>query len=194
MLSNRIAPLAGRMKSIGIGAAVVVSVITLGAGIGEAYSSKLEDELEIAKLSLCYARGTDAIGAGKLQLGKKTYEDCFTSDAHLALWNPGTPFNGPPDYQTNDTDDWAEYAQDVFQGAGYVATQHLVSNIEVDVKGNTATMKTYLLATHVLPDGTYDVANGTYEDVVVRQWGKWQIKNRTLKLITFTNAGTPTTP
>lgn len=36
------------------------------------------------------------------------------------------------------------------------------------------------------------MANGTYEDAVVRVNGVWKIKTRTLNLITFLNLGTPT--
>ncbi|MDI3281892.1 nuclear transport factor 2 family protein [Polyangium sp. 15x6] len=150
-------------------------------------------ELEIAKLPVCYALGTDAIGRGNLQGGKNTYATCFTSDAELAVYFPGTPTNGPPSSTATGTDDWADFVDGVFTSSGYTSTQHLMGSISIDViDDDDATMTSYLHATHVLADGTIDVANGTYEDEVVRVNGAWKIKKRTLKLITFLNLGTPT--
>lgn len=172
-----------------VGAALLVST----AGLVDASSpgSQREAEAEIAKLPLCYARGTDAIGAGDVAAGKAIYAPCFTPNAELAVYFPGTPFDGAPSFVTTGGDSWADFVSGVFTANGYSATQHLMGNIDVDVSGNHATMTSYLHATHVLPNGTIDVANGTYEDEVIRQGGKWRISRRTLKLITFLNLGTP---
>lgn len=177
------------LATVGAAAAMV-----LGAGYVDA--SPLgwlhDDEAEIAKLPVCYALGTDAIGRGDVAQGKAIYSRCFTSDAVLSLYAVGAPLSGPPTFTTVGTSSWADFADDSFTGSGYVATQHLMGSIDVHVNGHTATMTSYLHATHVLPDGTIDVANGTYEDEVVRHNGVWKIKTRTLKLITFLNLGTPT--
>ena len=170
------------------------AALMLSAGYVNATSSNWahDDEAEIAKLPLCYARATDTIGRGNVALGKLIYASCFTPNAKLAVYNPGTPFNGPPTFSTVGTDDWADFAKATFDASGYVATQHLNGNIEVRVvNSNYATVSTYLHATHVLPDGTIDVANGTYEDEVIRVNGKWKIKTRTLKIIDFPHLGDP---
>ncbi|HRI69028.1 MAG TPA: nuclear transport factor 2 family protein [Polyangium sp.] len=149
-------------------------------------------EAQIAKLTSCYAHGTDAIGRGDLQLGKDIYEPCFTADAELEVYFPGTPLNGPPSFETVGTESWANFVASVFSANGYSATQHMMGTVDVNLTdGAHATMTSYLHATHVLSDGTIDVANGAYEDEVVRQNGTWKIKRRTLKLITFLNLGTP---
>jgi hypothetical protein len=167
-------------------------LILLGAGWSNASNnSNLENEAEIGKLSLCYARGTDAIGRGDLAGGKAIYQGCFTSDAELAVYFPGADPDGPPDFVTTGTESWADFVQSVFSANGYTSTQHLMGNIEVDTHGNKGTMTSYLHATHVVNNGTIDVANGTYTDEVVRKHGDWKIKRRTLKLITFINLGTP---
>ncbi len=152
-----------------------------------------DDEAEIAKLPVCYARGTDAIGRGNVAQGKAIYSSCFTSNAVLSLYAVGAPLNGPPTFTTVGVNSWANFANDSFTGSGYVATQHLMGSIDVhvDPSGVHGTMTSYLHATHVLPDGTIDVANGTYEDEVVRQNGVWKIKTRTLKLIDYLNLGSP---
>lgn len=174
-------------------AAAAALLVLGGAGLSQASSGSwgAEQQLELQQLTYCYARGTDAIGRGDVAAGKSIYQGCFTGDAELAVYFPGTDVNGPPDYVTTGTDSWADFVSAVFTGNGYTATQHLMGNVQVDVHGNGGTMTSYLHATHVVADGTIDVANGTYEDEVVRQQGNWKIKRRTLKLITFLNLGTP---
>lgn len=166
--------------------------VILGAGYVNAspHGVRLADEAEIAKLPVCYALGTDAIGRGDLAEGKAIYAPCFTSDAVLSVYFPGTPVSGPPSFRTVGVNSWGDFVADTFTANGYSATQHLIGSIDIHVDGNHATMTSYLHATHVLADGTIDVANGTYEDEVVRRNGDWKIKSRTLKLITFLNLGT----
>jgi SnoaL-like domain len=177
-----------------IAAVAAATSMMLGARPVDATSTNFfhDDEAEIAKLPVCYARGTDAIGRGNLAQGKAIYSTCFTSNAVLSLYAVGAPTNGAPTY-TSGVNAWANFARDTFTGSGYVATQHLMANIDVHVDDNGVhgTVTSYLHATHVLPDGTIDVANGTYEDEVIRQNGTWKIKNRTLKLIDFLNVGNP---
>ncbi|MCP6758556.1 MAG: nuclear transport factor 2 family protein [Fischerella sp. CENA71] len=89
------------------------------------------------------------------------------------------------------TDPWADFVYSVFQGNGYMATQHLIGTVNIQVQGNNATMSSYLHTTHKRSETSIDVANGTYEDEVVRQNGCWKISRRTLKLITFLNLASP---
>jgi hypothetical protein len=185
----------GRRAQVALLATVAAaSALTLGSSYVDA--SPLgwlhDDEAEIAKLPVCYALATDAIGRGDTAGGKAIYAPCFTNNAVLAVYFPDSPFSGPPSYTTVGTDSWGDFVEDTFAASGYTVTQHLIGSIDVHVNGNKATMTSYLHATHVLPDGTIDVANGTYEDEVVRKNGTWKIKTRTLKLITFLNLGTPT--
>jgi len=145
--------------------------------------SRVEAEVKIAKLTNCYAVGIDAIGQSNVPAGLDIWDDCFTSDATFAVWFAGSNFNGPPDYTTVGTTSWGNFANSFFRNAGYVATQHLMGTIVVDVDGPTANMSSYLQASHFLADGSVDIAKGTYEDEVVRENGRWKIKRRTLKLI-----------
>ena len=181
----------------------IALLVTAGAvatvmGAGRVNASTLnwfhDDEAEIAKLTVCYSLGTDAIGRGNLPEGKAIYKPCFTHNAVFSVYYPDTPLSGPPAYSTSGTSSWGDYVLDAFTANGYTATQHLMGsiNIHVDDDGDHGTMTSYLHATHVLSDGTIDVANGTYEDEVVRRNGVWKIKTRTLKLIDFLNLGTPT--
>ncbi len=152
---------------------------------------RLKDREEIEELTYCYAEATDAIGSGQLEVGRALYQKCFTPDAVLEAYFPTDDPNGPPGL-TSGPSEWADVANNVFVTAGYVATQHLNSNVRINIQGNTATMRTYLNATHVLdPEAAIDLANGTYEDIVVRTPKGWKIKKRTLRLITFLRLESP---
>ncbi|WP_322677895.1 nuclear transport factor 2 family protein [Nostoc sp. DedQUE03] len=166
----------------------VTLVLFVGGRFDLASATQPNAELEIQKLTSCYALGTDAIGRGNLQEGKNIYRDCFTQDAVLtAIFPDGAT-------QTNyGTDSWADFVYSVFQGNGYTATQHLMGTINISVQNNQATMTSYLHATHKRSETSIDVANGTYEDQVVNRNGRWKIRNRTLKLIDFLNLSSPTT-
>ncbi|MDC0740487.1 nuclear transport factor 2 family protein [Polyangium mundeleinium] len=185
----------GRRAKVALTVAGAAAAVALFAGFITPTPNgwKLAAELEIAKLPVCYALGTDAIGRGDLQAGKNIYAPCFKSDTELAVYFPGTPFTGPPSSTAVGANAWADFVEGVFTTSGYTSTQHLIGSIDINViDEDEATMTSYLHATHVLPDGTIDVANGTYEDEVIRVNGAWKIKRRTLKLITFLNLGTPT--
>ncbi|MBD2300788.1 nuclear transport factor 2 family protein [Nostoc sp. FACHB-87] len=166
-----------------------VMVIFVGGKFDVASASQPNAESEIESLSVCYALGTDAIGRGDLPEGKKIYQKCFTSDAEITAIFPDD--TSVTKYGTNA---WADFVYSVFQGNGYTATQHLLGTFDIDVKNNTATMSSYLHATHKLSDTSIDVANGTYVDTVVNKNGKWQIKKRVLTLIDFLNLSSPGSP
>ncbi|QLE50764.1 nuclear transport factor 2 family protein [Nostoc sp. C057] len=165
----------------------VILVLFIGGRFELASATQPNAELEIQKLTSCYALGTDAIGRGNLLEGKNIYRDCFTQDAVLtAVFPDGTT-------QTNyGTDAWADFVYSVFQGNGYTATQHLMGTINISIENNKAVMTSYLHATHKRSETSIDVANGTYEDQVVNINGRWKIRKRTLKLIDFLNLSSPT--
>ncbi|HYW18817.1 MAG TPA: nuclear transport factor 2 family protein [Nodularia sp. (in: cyanobacteria)] len=163
-------------------ALAITFVLLIGGKFELANATQPNAELEIQKLSTCYALGTDAIGSGNVLEGKNIYRDCFTEGAVLTAVFP----DGASATQTG-TDAWADFVASVFQNNGYQATQHLIGTINISVQGNEAKMSSYLHATHKRSDTSIDVANGTYEDDLVNVNGRWKIQRRTLKLITFLN-------
>lgn len=177
-------------RSIVLTALITAIVLSwpLGSSLAAEPTSRLQDEADIRKLTLCYAHGTDAIGRGDVEAGRAIYQPCFTKDATLSAAFP----NGQQETRTG-SDAWADFVASVFQGAGYTSTQHLIGNISIEVQDTSATMSTYLHATHVLPNGSMDIANGTYEDTVVKTEAGWRIQSRKLTLITFLNLA-PTAP
>lgn len=180
-----------RMKKRIVLMALTTAIVlgwSLGPSVAAEQTSRLQDEADIRKLTICYAHGTDAIGRGDVAAGRAIYQPCFTKDATFSAAFP----NGQEEKRTG-SDAWADFVATVFQGAGYTSTQHLIGTISIEVQDKSATMSTYLHATHVLPNGSIDIANGTYEDTVVKTEEGWRIQSRKLTLITFLNVA-PTAP
>lgn len=158
----------------------------------DSVGKRLADRAEIADLANCYAAGTDAIGAGDLALGKQIYAGCFTPDAKIEASFPGNDPNGPADLIAYGGAAWGDIVEGVFDSSGYVATQHVMSNIRIDLDGNSASMISYLHATHVLdPAGSIEVANGHYVDQIVHTSQGWRIAARRLYLINFVRLDSP---
>lgn len=161
-------------------------------GGSDAVGQRLADRAEIADLGHCYAEGTDAIGRGDLVGGKQIYAGCFTHNAVIKAWFPGADPNGPPGLQAVGTAAWADAVEGVFTGNGYIATQHLLGNVRIDLDGNSGEMSSYLSATHVIdPSGSVELAHGTYVDQVVRTPHGWRIASRKLYLIDFLRLESP---
>ncbi len=177
-------------KRVGLTALITALLLgwSLGMSIAAEPTSRLQAEAEIRKLTICYAHGTDAIGRGEVAAGRAIYQPCFTKDATFSVVFP----NGQIEERTG-SDAWADFVATVFRGAGYMSTQHLIGTISIEVQDKRATMSTYLHATHVLPNGSIDIANGTYEDSVVKTEEGWRMQSRKLTLITFLNLA-PTAP
>ncbi|MCF2148629.1 nuclear transport factor 2 family protein [Desmonostoc muscorum LEGE 12446] len=184
IISKAISFLFNRISLIVVAVALV---LLIGGRFEIASATQPNAELEIQKLASCYALGTDAIGRGNLLEGKNIYRNCFTQDAVLTAVFP----DGASETRIG-TDSWADFVYSVFQGNGYLATQHLMGTINISFKNNKATMTSYLHATHKRSETSIDVANGTYEDEVVNRNGQWKIRNRTLTLIDFLNLSSPT--
>ncbi|WP_414571962.1 nuclear transport factor 2 family protein [Nostoc sp. CCY 9925] len=184
IVSKAISLLLNRISLIAL---AVTIVLFIGGRFEIASATQPNAELEIQKLASCYALGTDAIGRGNVLEGKNIYRDCFTQDAVLTAVFP----DGASETRIG-TDAWADFVYSVFQGNGYLATQHLMGSINISFQNNKATMTSYLHATHKRSETSIDVANGTYEDEVVNKNGRWKIRNRTLKLIDFLNLSSPT--
>ena len=177
---------------------------------------KAEDA--ISEIIMCYARGTDAIGDSKTNAdpraaGLAIYRTCFTDDAVFRAWFPQQPFNSqafpnpavlPPTSAINGVSAWADFVSGVFRGNGYNFTQHIITNVKVNVQGSKGTLTAYLNASHVIagdavggPSKCVAVANGTYSLQVEKNRGRWRAKSLDLTLVTFNpvfESGTGCTP
>jgi ketosteroid isomerase-like protein len=63
--------------------------------------------------------------------------------------------------------------------ADYAATQHMVTNQEVQLDGETATGRAYFQATHSKPDGSLWILGGRYQYTFVKQ-REWRIQTVTM--------------
>ena len=110
-------------------------------------------------------------------------------DAHLATWvdnltfvSPFGTYRGKAAYAQ-----WVREFYKVAQASG--GTRHLVTNFEIDVRGDTATMKAYLMIVIRKPaviDGVrfHPIAYSTAftNDRLVRVNGRWKFAARTLQI------------
>jgi hypothetical protein len=166
------------------------------------------DRDAVAELIYCYARGTDQIGdattnTDPLSSGLAIYRQCFAPDAQFRAWFPQQPFDSQtfPNPDANPATApapfigpaaWANFVNDVFRGNGYTFTQHMITNVDVQLRGNRALLTAYLNATHVIsgdaiggPSRCVAVANGTYSMQAAKRNGRWVATRLDLTLITF---------
>jgi hypothetical protein len=155
------------------GAAEAMGEVTVGVGRDV---QRLVDEAAIRQLSVNYALATDAIGRGEIEHGREVYRRTFTRDAHIRAGV--APVHVGPDA-------WVTFVHSVL--SKYTVTQHLIGTLDVVLDQSdggppsSATMTTYLHASHVLmPGGIITVVLGTYFDDVIRTPDGWRIARRTL--------------
>jgi 3-phenylpropionate/cinnamic acid dioxygenase small subunit len=112
----------------------------------------------------------------------REWADCFTSTATVTF-----PFAG---HQGHDgLAEWGEHAL-----APFATTHHLSSNLVITLDGDTAEVRSKVLAAHVLNDrdtGTHFDIAGTYHRRLVRLDAGWRIQSLRLD-IAYTN-GSDTT-
>ncbi len=127
--------------------------------------------LTLLNLANCYATGVDAIGVSDLDQGRAVLENCLASDVVVNI-----DFPGVGEFAFDNLVDFTTFVDQFFSGQGYVRTQHQASNI---VRGPFGyTMRSYISATHVLPDGSVDLNTVTYDDELAWVDGGWKITRR----------------
>ena len=78
---------------------------------------------------------------------------------------------------------WLRQPRNCF--AGFVATQHTMTNPLVTIDGDTATCHMYIQAAHTVeraPDAPWFVMGGHYEDRLARRENGWVLTAVTMKL------------
>ena len=86
------------------------------------------------------------------------------------------------------------FAKFAFEAAGYTATHHNLTNVDVDVHGRKAEVLANVTAWHVVPDVGLDLALGTYETEVVREGRDWKIRHEVIEIISFGRVETVPVP
>lgn len=123
--------------------------------------AELADRLAIQDVLVQYATSCDA-------RDMDAYGDCFLTDALVTGFGAGN-FEG--------RQAWVDYVTGALKR--FAGTQHFIGNQVVKLNGDTATMRTYVQATHVPIDKpkTTMTLFATYYDELVRDTdGKWRIK------------------
>ena len=143
------------------------------------------EEVEIQKIAIYYARGVDALGNDK-DLGKalEYLRRGFTDDcAFNYIWPNGTTFGNIKGLQA-----FAEFASGFMRDKGYRNTQHLVSNFLVrETASGCTAMESEVVARHIKPDNSQDIAVARYEDEIVRVNGAWKCRARKCIQLSFDN-------
>jgi ketosteroid isomerase-like protein len=110
-------------------------------------------------------------------------------EASVEMWTDDGVFEHPSGTYTG-KDAYREWAnafyQQAQQGGG---SHHLLTNILVDVEGDTATMTSYLTLIVGVVSPTPVIISGEFTDSVVRVGGEWKFQRRTL--VVFTQFGPP---
>jgi len=121
-----------------------------------------DDELAVAETVYRYALGVDTRDWAM-------YRAQFADRVHVDF----SSYSGRPPADIA-ADDWVAGVQPLFTGLH--ATQHMMTNPLVDVDGDTARIRMYVQATHVLdpadPASVFTVG-GYYDDDLVRSGDRW---------------------
>ncbi|AFR50949.1 nuclear transport factor 2 family protein [Gordonia sp. KTR9] len=131
-------------------------------------SEAVSDERAIIEVGLRYARSLDT-------RDQEAFMSCFTPDAAFGL----------PKLRTQTVLDQTLQ----FLGESFSATQHVTTQFQVEVSGDTASMHSYYIATHVWRQKLADplfVMGGFYEDSLIRTSDGWRIRDRLLKNVWVT--------
>ena len=188
-------------------AATVVLCALLGC------SAQNQPDDPIAELLYCYGRAADAIGEVRVHAGSAdatkrardagaaTLKGCFGDGAVFEYWFPGSAFDAqvapdadafPADARWVGPETWADRVSEIFRGAQYDFTQHLLANVRVERSGRNAQVVAYLIAHHIrlglepgAPSQCADVATGTYTLDAERVGGVWKGTRLRLTLINF---------
>lgn len=71
---------------------------------------------------------------------------------------------------------------------GLPMMKHCIMNEVINVSGNSATAKSYLMMFKTKTDGTIAIGmSGSYDDVLVKQNGRWLFKKRKLHIDSMAN-------
>ena len=124
----------------------------------------IADRLAVGDVIIKYGTSVDARDLVR-------YATCFTDDVVV------TGFSGGEQRGLKPYVEWVASAL-----ARFSKTQHLIGNQEITVTGDTAYMRSYVQATHVLADDETKllILWGIYVDDLVRTSDGWKIKNHHL--------------
>ena len=133
----------------------------------------LKDKLEISDVMTKYAAGIDS-------LNFDLYSSCFSENVELYGFG-GSDDDGQPKV-IKGIDAWIVYVKEAI--SKYSATQHLLGNPLIELKENTAHVRTDVQARHYLkdPEGEMFCLWAVYDTQMEKNDGKLVKKLKTTKL------------
>ena len=126
----------------------------------------IADRFAVQDVMTRYATGVDT---RDLDL----YESCFAEDVEVSGFGPGGPILG--------RQAWMAFVRKALERFG--ATQHLIGNHVVELRGDEAAMRTYVQATHVLAADPQAILTlwATYHTRLNREPDGWRIVEHRLE-------------
>lgn len=136
----------------------------------------LADRLEITDLLTRYASSVD-------RKDWQSWRSCFTEDAYIDYRSAGG-IDG-------DRETVARWLEETL--AQFPMTQHLVSNIDIEVDGDRATARAMLFNPMGNPDGSTWFCGGYYNHELVRTPEGWRSRRLIEETTWFSGLGPPAT-
>ena len=123
------------------------------------------DRFAIQEMTARYARAVDAREL-------EAFDDLFTEDCVVLGVGRDGPIHG--------REAWKAWVREALLRFG--PTQHLFGNHLIELRGNEASMRSYLQATHIVADdpGASLTLWATYYDELVRDGPAWRIREHRL--------------
>jgi hypothetical protein len=130
-------------------------------------SHPIADRLAIQDVMTRYANGVDT-------RDKDLYASAFVEDLRIS-----GGFGTGPEVQGREA--WVAWVWRQLERFG--PTQHLMGNYVVELRGDQATMRTYVQATHIMADDPKTTLTlwATYHDELVRDGDIWRITDHRLE-------------
>ena len=128
-------------------------------------SDSISDRLAIGDVIIKYATSVDARDMDR-------YATCFVDDVVVTGFSDNE-YRGLPDYLAFVTGALERFGR----------TQHLIGNLEISIDGDTAHMRSYVQANHILAadENTLIVLWAQYHDDLVRTADGWKITKHHLE-------------
>ena len=137
------------------------------------------------ELMACWARGVDALGQGRSERARIRLTTCVASDATFQIVLD--PSEGA--IEVRGLENIIHFVDAGFREAGYVRTQHRVTNISMSRGSRGLWVDSYMDATHNFADGGADVRGASYRVRIARRRGTPQIE--AFDIVATTAARTP---
>lgn len=170
-------------------------IATLAVTVGQADATgNNRGERRPGDLANCFAFSIDQVGRGNLEAGIERFDGCLADDYtfEFVFFEGGPsivcPGEGCPIQEFSSRAEMrAVFADQFFQDAGYLATQHQILNLDVDQKGRKADVFAYIQANHFLPDNSVDIAWNDYSFHAERDRLGWKVKSEVIVGTAFLN-------